>query len=274
MKNYISAKKITALLLCILMAVLPFSGALALDSGNAKSGVPSYVASSGDKAIWLDGCKTAGVTEIDAVKWYLDEDGIYYFFMPTSADIKSAAVYHSFDSVTISGKAVASGDILTDLPINTEFTVTADGKDYTAYVMQSSSIASMFITTQSGSMDAVNADKTHETAESGQMLLVDSEGAVSYDGALDSIKGRGNTTWRLDKKPYNIKLPKKASLLGMKASKKWCLLANAQEHSMLRNRVAYDLADEVGLDFSPESRFLDLYANGEYLGSYQLSEKV
>lgn len=256
------------------MAVLPFSGALAADNGTAASGVPAYVGSSGEKAIWLDGCKTAGVTEIDAVKWYPDNDGVYYFFMPTSADVKSAALYHSFDSVEINGKAVASGDILTDLPINTKFTVTADGKDYTAYIMQSSSIASMFITTKSGNMDAINSDPYHETAESGQLLLVDSEGEVSYDGALDSIKGRGNTTWRLEKKPYNIKLPKKTSLLGMKSSKKWCLLANAQEHSMMRNRVAYDLADEVGLDFSPESHYLDLYANGEYLGTYQLSEKV
>lgn len=274
MKKLFSAKKIISLLLCVLMAVMPFSGALALDGGNTQSGVPAYVTSSSDKALWLDGCSTEGVTEIDAVKWYLHTDGVYYFLMPTSADINSATLYHNFDSVEINGKAVASGDILTDLPKNKKFTVTADGEDYTAYIMQSSSIASMFITTESGSMDAINADPYHERAESGQMLLVDSEGAVSYDGALNSIKGRGNTTWRLDKKPYNIKLPKKASLLGMKSSKKWCLLANAQEHSMMRNRVAYDLADEVGLDFSPESRYLDLYANGEYLGTYQLSEKV
>lgn len=43
---------------------------------------------------------------------------------------------------------------------------------------------------------------------------------------------------------------------------------------MIRNRFTYDMADEVGLPFAPESRFLDLYANGEYLGTYQLSEKV
>lgn len=219
MKKLFSAKKIIALLLCVLMAVMPFSGALALDGGNTQSGVPAYVTSSSDKALWLDGCSTEGVTEIDAVKWYLHTDRIYYFFMPTSADINSAALYHNFDSVEINGKAVASGDIMTDLPINQKFTVKADGKAYTAYIMQSSSIASMFVTTESGSMDAINADPYHETAESGQMLLVDGEGAVSYDGALDSIKGRGNTTWRLDKKPYNIKLPKKASLLGMKSRK-------------------------------------------------------
>ncbi|MCQ4021779.1 MULTISPECIES: CotH kinase family protein [unclassified Ruminococcus] len=274
MKRFCLTKKLTALFLCLLMAVLPFTGAVALEGDEVALGVPSYIQSSTDKAVWLDGCSADGVSEIDAVKWFLDKDGVYYFFMPTSADVQSAVIYHNFDSVSISGKAVASGDTLTDLPINQKFTVTADGNDYTAFIMKSSGIASMFLTTESGNMDAINNDKTHETAQAGQLLLVDSEGAVSYDGELNSIKGRGNTTWRLDKKPYNIKLPKKASLLGMKSSKKWCLLANAQEHSMIRNRVAYDLAHEVGLDFSPESHFLDLYANGEYLGTYQLTEKV
>ena len=50
MKNYISAKKITALLLCVLMAVLPFSGAFAVDSGTAESGIPAYITASGSLA--------------------------------------------------------------------------------------------------------------------------------------------------------------------------------------------------------------------------------
>lgn len=274
MKRFISSKKITAIILCLLMVFTSYATGAAAATENVGSGVPAYVLSSSEKAIWLDGCSAEGVTEIDAVKWFNDTDGIYYFFMPTSADVQSVTLYHNFASVKINGASVASGDVLTDLPINQEFTVEADGESYTSYIMQSSNIASMFLTTESGNMDAINSDPIHETAEEGQMLLIDSDGTVSYDGELSSIKGRGNSTWRLDKKPYNIKLPKKASLLGMKASKKWCLLANAQEHSMIRNRVAYDLADEVGLDFSPESRFLDVYANGEYLGSYQITEKV
>lgn len=275
MKSIIPAKKLTAVLLCVILALVScFTGA-AVSVSAGSSGGPAYVASSSKKAIWLDGCVTEGVSEIDAVKWYKDTDGVYYFFMPTSADVGSMKIYHNFGSVTINGKTAISGEVMNDLPINSEFTITADGERYTACIMKSSSIASMFLTTESGSMDNINRDPYHETAEPGQLLLVDSDGRVSYDGELASIKGRGNTTWRnLKKKPYNIKLPKKTSLLGMKASKKWCLLANGQEHSMLRNRVAYDLADEVGLDYSPESRFLDLYANGEYLGSYQMTEKV
>lgn len=42
---------------------------------------------------------------------------------------------------------------------------------------------------------------------------------------------------------------------------------------MIRNVLMYDLANETGLDYSPESRFVDLYANGEYLGTYQLTQR-
>lgn len=275
MKTIIPAKKITAVFLCVILTLASCLTGASVSVQTGSSGVPAYVASSSEKAVWLDGCAAEGVSEIDAVKWYEDTDGVYYFFMPTSANVDSMEIYHNFSSVLINGKTVSNGEVMNNLPINQEFEITADGDSYTAYIMKSSSIASMFLTTESGSMDNINRDPNHETVESGQLLLIDSDGSVSYDGELSSIKGRGNTTWRnLEKKPYNIKLPKKTSLLGMKASKKWCLLANGQEHSMLRNRVAYDLADEVGLDYSPESRFLDLYANGEYLGSYQMTEKV
>ena len=275
MKKVALLKKSTALMLCFIMAAFCVPSSFAAQSDYLTSGIPPYVAQSREKAVWLDACSGGASSEIDAVKWYCDFDGKYYFFMPSSADLSSAVIYHNFTSLTIDGRSISSGDALSGLEKNASLTMNCDGRTYNVKIMQSSGIASMFLTTESGSMDSINADPYHEYSESGQMLLLDSEGAASYEGELSSIKGRGNTTWRnIEKKPYNIKLPSKASLLGMKASKKWCLLANGQDHSMLRNRVVYDVADEVGLDFSPESRFADVYANGEYLGSYQITEKV
>ena len=275
MKKIGLLKKSVALTLCFIMAAFCVPSSFAAQSDSFGSGIPPYVSQSREKAVWLDACSAGTSSEIDAVKWYCDSNGDYYFFMPGSADLSSAVIYHNFTRLTIDGKSVLSGETLTGLEKNGSVTMNCDGKNYNVKIMQSSGIASMFLTTESGSMDSINADPNHEYSESGQMLVVDSDGAISYEGELSSIKGRGNTTWRnIEKKPYNIKLPSKASLLGMKASKKWCLLANGQDHSMLRNRVVYDMADEVGLDFSPESRFADVYANGEYLGSYQITEKV
>lgn len=266
-------KTAVALLLAALMAFGCISVAGAAQTGESEASVPAYVQSSKDKAVWMDACPLSGTSDIDAVKWFLGGDGVYYFLLPTSADLSSITITHNFESAQIGSTELESGKAYGMFQNGGSYTMRGDGKQYDIKVLQSSHIGSMFLTTESGSMDYIHAVKGNK--ESGSLLLIDAEGKVSYDGALDQIKGRGNTTWNnIEKKPYNIKLAKKTALLGMDKSKKWCLLANGQEHSMIRNRFTYDMANEVGLPFAPDSRFLDLYANGEYLGTYQLSEKV
>jgi hypothetical protein len=94
------------------------------------------------------------------------------------------------------------------------------------------------------------------------------------DATLEEIKGRGNFTWTLAKKPYQIKFDTATSVLGMEPAKTWILLANHADPSLMRNKVAYDLAAEFGLPGTPDSRFVDLTVEGEFLGSYLLTEKV
>lgn len=89
-----------------------------------------------------------------------------------------------------------------------------------------------------------------------------------------SIKGHGNSTWAMPKKPYRIKLTDKAKLLGMKKSKNWILLANYTDKSMLRTDVAFHVANVFGMAWTPSTAFVEVYLNGEYEGVYQLSEKV
>ena len=88
------------------------------------------------------------------------------------------------------------------------------------------------------------------------------------------IKGRGNYTWTLAKKPYQFKLDGSKDVLGMGAAKTWILLANHADASLMRNKVAYDLAADLGLHGSPASRWVDLRINGQYRGNYLLTEKV
>ena len=97
-------------------------------------------------------------------------------------------------------------------------------------------------------------------------------GACLYDGPI-SIKGRGNTTWHLPKKPYKIKLDKKANLFGFGKNKHWVLLANYQDECLMRNKIAYDLSNELGL-VQMESTWVDVVLNGEYIGNYQLCEHI
>ena len=123
-----------------------------------------------------------------------------------------------------------------------------------------------------GTIDAMNSDETHETP---------CYGNVHFDGADNavSIKGRGNSTWGLPKKPYNITLYKKYDFEKKKAvsfiegveAKKWSLLANFFDNSLIRNKIAMDLASQLGIGL--KSRFVDLWMNGEYLGNYLMTPK-
>ncbi len=88
------------------------------------------------------------------------------------------------------------------------------------------------------------------------------------------VKGRGNNTWRLPKKPYAVKLAEKNSVLDMKKHKRWVLLANASDRTLLRNRAAFEIGRRTGLPWTPDSRFVEVILNGEYRGSYLLCEQI
>ena len=88
------------------------------------------------------------------------------------------------------------------------------------------------------------------------------------------IRGRGNSTWQFPKKPYQIKFSDKESVLGMLKDKKWILLANYSDKTMLRTEVAFNLSRFSGLDWTPDSRSVELFVNNEYLGVYQVVQKV
>lgn len=93
------------------------------------------------------------------------------------------------------------------------------------------------------------------------------------------IRGHGNSTWKTtftQKKPYLLKLESPASILGMKGARKWILMANACDRSMLRNYYAEYLTHNVwnNMRWNPESRYVTLFINGKYRGLYGITEKV
>lgn len=88
------------------------------------------------------------------------------------------------------------------------------------------------------------------------------------------IKVRGNSTSKAEKKPFNIKLDSKEDIFGMGKGKKWCLLANCFDPTLLRNYLAFNFAAELGLSFTSESRFIELYVDGVFKGCYLITEPV
>ena len=124
-----------------------------------------------------------------------------------------------------------------------------------------------------GTIDAMNKDDEHETKCFGKVLFDGHDNFVS-------IKGRGNSTWSFSKKPYNITLhvdntydkkQKEVYIPGVKKCNKYCLLANYLDNSLIRNKIAMDLANTMGIGLG--TRFVDVWMNGEYLGNYLMTPK-
>lgn len=89
-----------------------------------------------------------------------------------------------------------------------------------------------------------------------------------------NISGRGNNTWLLPKKPYNLKFEKKTSLLGMREGKKYALMANQCDPSMMRIAVGFEAGRWVGFEWPLEGRYVELVINGKHQGCYFLAERV
>ena len=133
-------------------------------------------------------------------------------------------------------------------------------------------------------IDQMNASPEHTYRCTGTMDLFVPEGYRSpyEDGPFESleglqmeyIRGRGNSSWGQEKKPYKIKLDKKQDFFGMGKSKHWVLLANSFDPTLLRNSLSLWLGNQAGMPFTPEFVFADVVMNGKYLGSYYLAEQV
>jgi hypothetical protein len=93
-------------------------------------------------------------------------------------------------------------------------------------------------------------------------------------GYKDSIRGRGNSTWAGDKKPYRIRFNEATSMFGSKKHKSWALLANWYDQTFTLNAIGFELGKRVGLAGTPNQYLVDFYLNNEYKGIYQITDIV
>lgn len=117
-------------------------------------------------------------------------------------------------------------------------------------------------------------NKLEKTYVKAMVQVVKKDGTVDISDSEAQIKLRGNSTAKAEKKPFKIKFASKESMLGMDKGKKWNVLANAFDKSLIRNKLALDLADAIGLSYISQSEFADVYYNGVLMGSYLVTEPV
>ncbi len=220
----------------------------------------------------------------EKVNVWQDEEGVFCFFLPSGAPNCKLTFGNlgSSGSVSAGGARFGPKDdiraLLESLPqdriLDAEVELEgASGKEAIRLkFLCSENIASMFIDTASGSVEGIHGDK--ELKEAATMRLVDSAGNGCYSGDMEYIKTRGNSTWAYEKKAYQIKLGRDVSLLNMPAARKWILLANAIDDTLMKNEIVYRYAERYTTIPSIQGQYVDLYVNGDYLGNYYLCEKI
>ncbi len=115
-------------------------------------------------------------------------------------------------------------------------------------------------------------DKEHEITC--LVTIISNNGtAVLTDTA--TIRERGNASRTFPKKPYRIKFANKHKVLGSKASaKKWTLINNYGDKTLMRNQLAFELSRCFGMPYTPFCAYVDVILNGDYKGCYQLCDQI
>lgn len=217
------------------------------------------------------------------LKGFSVEDTVY-FCIPGSLSLEQISLdMETAEYLLLDGGQLQDGDTLSQVELNRVYEVVCSGTDeregesdgiisVPVVFMQGSRLPVIRLTTASGSMDAINADK--EYSEAGFLEVYDADGNLETAVKVERLSGRGNTSWDAAKKSYALKLEDAEAVLGMGAAKRWVLNANYYDGAYIRNQIGFEIARESGMRFTPNERLAEVYINDEYAGLYQIMEKI
>lgn len=258
--------------------------------GWSREGIGWYAVDSTSCTITASFGDGAGSTESTVST---NKGGVTYVVLPSYANASSVKLSFSGNGSAVDAQlglpagtvsiAAAGSAINLSSALGSTINYSTNLGTHPLVILKSGNVGTIFVTSVDPSQDRawVEASRDHSAKANVNITMVASDGSLVYnkDGEKHStIKGRGNNTWGLGvKKPYQISLNKKTDLLqtGNKdnANKKWVLLANENDPTLLHDTVAYDMGLELGMT-GTEGTPVDLYYDGEYRGSYYLCEKV
>ncbi len=125
-------------------------------------------------------------------------------------------------------------------------------------------------------INTVNAEEPYDKEHNitAQIKIISDGGSKILD-ATGTTRLRGNASMGFPKKPYRIKFDKKQKVLDAPAkAKKWTLINNYGDKTLLRNDLAFEVARRLGMTYVPYLESVDVVLNGEYKGNYQLCDQV
>lgn len=126
------------------------------------------------------------------------------------------------------------------------------------------------------SLDDVNAgpnlDESNKRTEFSADLKIDGkEDYDDFEGKM-KIRGRGNSTWSMPKKPYKLILEEKASLFGLAPYRKWILLNEYLDGSMLYNSIPFKAGELLGIPYTHNVIPVQVSVNEQFQGVYAFME--
>lgn len=209
--------------------------------------------------------------------------------VPYLFDFKLAPTFTVSEGATVyvNGVKQESGVTINDFSSPVEYTIVSeDGyeRTYTVTITNTGLPVVVLDATPAGNMTwqeaglKVYAKSYDWNGDEGHVSVYNADGSIDVDNALAGYRVRGNTTQGMPKKPFAIKFDSKQSILGMPKHKRWCLLANWVDRTMIRSTVAFEIAhatdEATGMGWNPHGVNVEVVYGDIHLGNYYLCEQI
>ncbi len=195
-------------------------------------------------------------------------EGVIPYLYDFSGLVANFATEDAAATVTVEGVEQISGTTVNDFNTEVTYTVANSNGTYQQAVVRLKNTGLPVVVVTGNDGQAPYPKSTNFDDIEGK-FTIDINGTVHTGG----VRLRGNTTQSMPKKPYAIKLDGKAEVLGMPKHKRWVLLANWLDRTMLRNDLAFYLAHQTDT-WAPHGQPVELVLNGVHVGNYYLGEQI
>ncbi len=213
--------------------------------------------------------------DLALVPYYDEAEDAYFLFLPACTSPSDLTVSNSITGEAVpfslidvyQGAAKAAPDRAIEL--------TVSGETYSISLWQCDRLPSLFLQGKPNMLSKVHADKQNKVTS--QVRILDENGMVMLQ-EIGTLSGRGNGTWSdlgkgQAKRPYNLRFSNPISFGPFEDLTNLCLFAEYSDESKLRNSLAYFAGQALDIDYASPYAYINVYANGEYLGLYGITTK-
>lgn len=213
-------------------------------------------------------------TDLRLLPYYDEVEDKYFLFLPSCTSASNLSV--SLANGGVFWNPSVTFQLRSDSDYGDVAELTIDGQNYAIEIWQCDTIPTVMLQGKTNFLDVVHEDK--ENRVSAQVTILNAAGDILLR-EIGTVSGRGNGTWGDQKSkgqakvPYNLHFSSPVTWEPFEQISDFCLLAEYSDESKLRNSLAYFAGEEAGIDFASPYSYVNLFANGEYLGLYGVATK-